>query len=83
MEPLCPLPAPKGRQVCVEGRVEEITPAEADAYWPTRPRQSRLAATASHQSARRWLGEYVLIIVVPIGFAAIVVVALALSFYLS
>ena len=34
---------PKGRQVRVEGRVEEVTPAEADAYWPTRPRQSRSA----------------------------------------
>lgn len=43
---------PKGRQVRVEGRVEEVTPEEADAYWPTRPRQSRLAASASHQSAR-------------------------------
>src|SRR5262249_43102148 len=28
---------PKGRQVRVEGRVEEVTPAEADAYWSTRP----------------------------------------------
>ena len=43
---------PKGRQVRVEGRVEAVTPAEADAYWPTRPRQSQLAASASHQSAR-------------------------------
>jgi pyridoxamine 5'-phosphate oxidase len=43
---------PKGRQVRVEGRVEEVTPAEADAYWRTRPRQSQLAASASHQSAR-------------------------------
>jgi pyridoxamine 5'-phosphate oxidase len=41
-----------GRQVRVEGSVEEVTPAEADAYWPSRPRQSRLAASASHQSAR-------------------------------
>jgi pyridoxamine 5'-phosphate oxidase len=43
---------PKGRQVRVEGRVEEVAPAEADAYWSTRPRQSRLAASASLQSAR-------------------------------
>ena len=43
---------PKGRQVRVEGRVEEVTPGEADAYWSTRPRQSQLAASASHQSAR-------------------------------
>ena len=43
---------PKGRQVRVEGRVEEILSAEADTYWSTRPRQSQLAATASHQSAR-------------------------------
>jgi pyridoxamine 5'-phosphate oxidase len=41
-----------GRQVRAEGRVEEVAAAEADAYWPTRPRQSRLAATASYQSAR-------------------------------
>ena len=34
---------PKGRQVRVEGRVKEITFSEADAYWPTRPRQSQLA----------------------------------------
>jgi len=43
---------PKGRQVRVEGRAEQVTPAEADAYWSTRPRQSQLAAGASHQSAR-------------------------------
>jgi pyridoxamine 5'-phosphate oxidase len=41
----------KGRQIRVEGLVEEVTPAEADAYWSTRPRQSQLAASASHQSA--------------------------------
>jgi len=44
---------PKGRQVGVEGRVKEVTPAEADAYWSTRPRQSQVAASVSHQSA--WL----------------------------
>ena len=43
---------PKGRQIRVDGRVEEVMPAEADAYWTTRPRQSRLVASASHQSAR-------------------------------
>jgi pyridoxamine 5'-phosphate oxidase len=43
---------PKGRQVRVQGRVEEVAPAQADAYWQSRPRQSRLAASASHQSAR-------------------------------
>ena len=42
----------KGRQVRVDGRVDEVTRAESDAYWPTRPRQSQLAASASHQSAR-------------------------------
>jgi pyridoxamine 5'-phosphate oxidase len=39
------------RQVRVEGRVERVSPAEADAYWTTRPRASRLEARASHQSA--------------------------------
>lgn len=40
-----------GKQVRVEGRVEKVSAAEADAYWATRPRESRLAATASVQSA--------------------------------
>ena len=40
-----------GKQVRVEGRIVEIAPAEADAYWETRPRGSRLAASASLQSA--------------------------------
>ncbi len=52
-----------GRQVRVEGRVVIVAAAEADAYWATRPRESRLAASASQQSAplrsraallRRW-----------------------------
>jgi pyridoxamine 5'-phosphate oxidase len=42
---------PNGRQVRVEGRIEEVTPYEADEYWSTRPRQSQLAAAASLQSA--------------------------------
>jgi len=40
-----------GKQVRVDGRVETVTPAEADAYWATRPRESQLAATVSKQSA--------------------------------
>jgi pyridoxamine 5'-phosphate oxidase len=40
-----------GRQVRVEGRVEEVSPSEADEYWSTRPRPSQLAASASYQSA--------------------------------
>ena len=43
---------PKGRQVRVEGNVKEVAAQEADDYWATRPRQSQLAASASHQSAR-------------------------------
>ncbi|MBV8356429.1 MAG: pyridoxamine 5'-phosphate oxidase [Deltaproteobacteria bacterium] len=42
---------PNGRQVRVEGPIEEVAPSEADEYWSTRPRQSQLAASASHQSA--------------------------------
>jgi pyridoxamine 5'-phosphate oxidase len=38
-------------QVRLEGRVESVTEAEADAYWATRPRESQLAALASAQSA--------------------------------
>ena len=43
---------PKGRQVRVEGRVQEVSPEEADIYWATRPRQSQLAASSSYQSAQ-------------------------------
>jgi len=38
------------RQVRAEGRIEEVSPAQADAYWQSRPRGHRLAATASNQS---------------------------------
>ncbi len=42
---------PTGKQVRIAGRVEQVSAAEADQYWSTRPRASQLAATASRQSA--------------------------------
>ena len=52
-----------GRQVRVEGRVEEVGADETEAYWATRPRGSRLSAAISPQSrvvdSRAWLEERV------------------------
>jgi pyridoxamine 5'-phosphate oxidase len=39
------------RQVRVAGPVRSVTREESDAYWRTRPREARLAAAASDQSA--------------------------------
>jgi pyridoxamine 5'-phosphate oxidase len=42
---------PPGRQVRVEGRVERLSVDESEAYFRTRPVESRLAAWASPQSS--------------------------------
>ena len=40
------------RQVRIEGRVEKLSRAESERYFQTRPRESRISAWASPQSAR-------------------------------
>lgn len=48
---LCFFWQPLMRQVLVEGRVEDVTDVEANAYWVTRPRVSQIGAWASLQSS--------------------------------
>lgn len=48
---LCFFWQPLMRQVLVEGQVEDVAEAEADAYWVTRPRISQIGAWASLQSS--------------------------------
>lgn len=47
---LCFFWQPLFEQVLVEGRVEQVSDREADAYWAKRPREAQLGAWASQQS---------------------------------
>jgi pyridoxamine 5'-phosphate oxidase len=47
---LCFFWQPLMRQVLVEGKVEQVSDSEADAYWGTRERMSQIGAWASKQS---------------------------------